>query len=279
MATSDARLRSPVHSPETILSKYCHPLPVSTTRNSPISTRLSPVICDDFQREAKNQIPVSPAVILRVSYGNVRDVTYVNPMAQMAKVTINWTGLPGGPGYTNLYFQDISGPTNVDQTLVDSAVSKTDAWIAAFRPALPTSIFTAVSATVEAVDENTGELQSFWTGTPAAAAAGSGGTSYSAPSGAVVSWYTSTVRNSRRIRGRTFIVPLATSAYDTDGSILNARITTWNAATATLIATGASAELGVWSRPSGPSASDGDWALVTSFRIPDAAAILTSRRS
>lgn len=206
-------------------------------------------------------------------------VTYIIHMAQMAKVTINWSGLPGGPGYTNLYFTDISGPSSVDQTLVDSAVSKTDAWLAAFRPSLPNSITTGVSATVEAVEETTGALVGFFTGTPAAAAVGSGGTAYSAPSGAVVSWYTSTVRNSRRIRGRTFIVPLSTTAYEADGSLVASKIATWNTATATLIATGASAELGVWSRPSSKGASDGDWALVTSFRIPDMASILTSRRS
>lgn len=197
----------------------------------------------------------------------------------MAKVTINWSGLPGGPGYTNLYFTDISGGSNIDQTVVDSAVSKTDAWLAVFRASIPNSITTGVSATVEAVDETSGALQAFWTGTPAAAAAGTGGTSFSAPSGAVISWYTSTVRNSRRIRGRTFMVPLSTGCYEADGSITAAKLTSWNTATATLIGTGASAELGVWSRPSGPGATDGDWALVTSFRIPDMAAILTSRRS
>lgn len=200
-------------------------------------------------------------------------------MAQMAKVTINWTGLPGGPGYTNLYFTDISGPSTVDQTLVDSAVSKTDAFLTAVRTRLPTSIITQVSSTVEAVDETTGALVGFWTGTPAASAAGGGGGTYSAPVGAVVSWYTSTVRNSRRIRGRTFLVPLATTAYEADGSLLGTYITSLNAAAATLIATGASAELGVWSRPSSKGASDGDWALVTSFRVPDMAAVLTSRRS
>lgn len=200
-------------------------------------------------------------------------------MSQMAKVTINWSGLPGGPGYTNLYFQDITGSSAIDQTVVDSAISKTDAWLSAFRGSIPNSITTGVSATVEAVEETTGALQGFWTGTPAAAAVGTGGTTYSAPTGAVVSWYTSTVRNGRRIRGRTFIVPLATGSYDADGNILNSKLTTWNTATTTLIATGASAELGVWSRPSSPGSSDGDWALVTSYRIPDMAAILTSRRS
>ena len=234
---------------------------------------------DLFQREAEIHIALSPGAIPCVSQEFAHIVTYIDPMAQMAKVTINWSGLPGGPGYTNLYFQDISGPTNVDQTLVDSAVSKTDAWLGVFRASLPNSITTGVSATVEAVDETTGALVGFWTGTPATAAVGTGGASYAAPTGAVVSWYTSTVRNGRRIRGRTFMVPLANSAFEADGSLVASKITAWNTATNTLIATGASAELGVWSRPSSPGGSDGDWALVTSFRIPDMAAILTSRRS
>jgi hypothetical protein len=197
----------------------------------------------------------------------------------MAKVTINWTGLPGGPGYTNLYFQDITGGSAIDQTVVDSAVSKTDAWLGVFRASLPNNITTQVSATVEAIEETTGALVGFWTGTPAAAAVGTGGTTYAAGAGAVVSWYTSTVKNGRRIRGRTFMVPLAGASYQDDGTIVNSKFTSWNTATTTLIATGASAELGVWSRPSSPGASDGDWALVTSFRIPDMVAMLTSRRS
>lgn len=200
-------------------------------------------------------------------------------MAQMAKVTINWSGFPGGPGYTNLYFRDFTGSGAIDQAIVDGAVSKVDAWLAVWRVSLPNSVLTGVDSTVEAIEETTGELQSFYTATPAAAAVGTGGTAYSSPSGAVVSWYTSTVRNGRRIRGRSFMVPLSTTAYEADGTITAAKITSWNTASATLIASGSVSDLGVWARPTTPGGTDGEWALVTSYRIPDMAAILTSRRN
>lgn len=200
-------------------------------------------------------------------------------MAQLAKVTINWSGMPGGPGFSNLYFKDISGGPSIDQTVVDNAVSKVDTWLDAFQPSLPTSIITGVSSTVEAIDEATGNLQAFYTATPAAAAGGGGGTTYAAPVGVVVSWFTNNVINSRRVRGRTFIVPLSTSAYEADGSLGTTKLVTWNAASAALIGTGAAAEFGIWHRPTTPGGSDGEFALVTAHRIPDMAAVLTSRRN
>jgi len=200
-------------------------------------------------------------------------------MAQMAKVTINWTGFPGAPGFTNLYFKDITGGAAIDQATVDSAVTKTDAWLSAWKASIPNSVTTGVDPNVEAIEETTGQLQGFWTGTPAAASVGTGGTAYSAPSGAVVSWFTSTVRNGRRILGRSFMVPLSTTAYETDGTLVASKIATWNTASAALIGVGDPAEFGIWSRPSASPGGDGEWALVTNHRIPDMAAILTSRRS
>jgi hypothetical protein len=200
-------------------------------------------------------------------------------MAQMAKVTINWTGFPGGPGFTNLFFRDFSGSGAIDQAIVDDAVSKTDTWLAAWKASLPNSVTTGVDPTVEAIEETTGELQSFYTGTPAAASVGTGGTSYSSPSGAVVSWYTSTVRNGRRMRGRSFMVPLSTTAYETDGTLTTSKLATWTTASTALIGVGTAADLGVWGRPTTQGGTDGQWALVTATKIPDMAAILTSRRN
>lgn len=200
-------------------------------------------------------------------------------MAHMAKVTIEWSGFPGGPGYSNLYFRDFIGDGTLDQAIVDGALAKTDTWLAAIRAGLPSSVMTRVDNTVEAIEDTTGALQGFWTGTTAAAAGGSGGTAYSAASGAVVTWYTSTVRNSRRVRGRTFIVPLGTLQYETDGTIIPTRLASYNAACEALIDQGTVADLGIWSRPTTPGGTDGDWSVVTAFRIPDMAAILTSRRN
>lgn len=199
-------------------------------------------------------------------------------MAQMAKVTINWTGFPGGPGYSNLYFRDFSGTGAVDQGIVDGAVAKVQDWLSFWRNRLPTSVKTGVDPTVEAIEETTGELQGFWTATVAAPAGGLGVASFSAPSGACVSWYTSTVRNGRRMRGRTFIVPLDTVSYENDGTLIESIITAAPAVNNAMIADSGAGDLGIWARPSAPGASDGQWALVTAARLNDRPAMLTSRR-
>lgn len=199
-------------------------------------------------------------------------------MATMAKVTINWTGFPGGPGYTNLYFRDFTGSGNIDQAVVDGAVTKTDAFLAAVRPLIPTTVTVGVAPTIEEIEETDGSLVGFWTGTPAAAAVGSGGTSYVGPAGACISWYTNVVRNSRRIRGRTFIVPASTGTFDTDGTITSTRMGNLNTAATGIIDPTGTGDLGVWSRPSAPGATDGVWAVAASYRVQDKAAVLTSRR-
>lgn len=199
-------------------------------------------------------------------------------MVQMAKITINWTGFPGGPGYSNLYFRDISGTAAVDQAVVDDAVGKVLAWIGYWRNRIPTAVKTGVDPTVEIVESSTGELQGFMTATVPAAAAGLGTASFSAPSGACVSWYTSTVRNGRRMRGRTFIVPLDTTSYEADGTLISSIVTATPAENAKMYATGGPAELGIWARPTTKGGSDGQWALVTAARLNDRPAMLTSRR-
>jgi hypothetical protein len=199
-------------------------------------------------------------------------------MTTMAKVTINWSGFPGGPGYTNLYFRDFTVGGNIDQGVVDGAVSKTDAFLTAVRPLIPSTITVGVNSTVEEIEDTTGALVSFYTGTPAAAAVGSGGTAYAGPAGAVISWYTNVVRNSRRIRGRTFIVPAGTGSFDTDGTITSTRLANLVTAATGITAAAGAGDLGVWARPTSPGATDGVWAVVASYRVPDRAAILTSRR-
>lgn len=196
----------------------------------------------------------------------------------MAKVTINWTGFPGGPGYSNLYFKDISGNGALTQELVNDAVHKVESWIAAWRPRLPTSVTTGISPTVEAVEDSTGELQGFWTAPTLAPVGGGGVASFSAPSGACVTWYTSTVRHGRRMRGRTFVVPLDTTSYESDGTLIASISTVVNAANAALLLPDGVANFGIWARPTVKGASDGQWALATAARMNDKPAMLTSRR-
>lgn len=198
-------------------------------------------------------------------------------MASLAKVTINWTGFTGAPGYTNLYFRN-STPGVINQTVVDNAISKTHTWIQAWDDALPNTVTLTVDPTVDEINDTNGSLVAFWTGTPGSANVGGSTLTYSAVSGACVNWYTSTVRNGRRIRGRTFMVPIGSNGMDTNGTLNNTSRTAWITATGVLTAASGDARLVVWGRPSAPAATDGVSAEVTSFTIPDKVAYLSSRR-
>lgn len=199
-------------------------------------------------------------------------------MVEIAKVTINWTGFSGAPGYTNLYFRDFES-TGLDQPVIDGAVGKVDSWISSVAGRVPTSVRLRVARQVEIIEAADGQLLRFMQATTdTTERVGTGTGAYSAASGLVVNWYTGGVVRGRRVRGRTFIVPLAGNALDTDGSIAAAALTAMTTATTTLISTTGAGDLGVWSRPSAPGATDGTWHLATSFTIPDKAAVLRSRR-
>lgn len=198
-------------------------------------------------------------------------------MAEILRVKINWTGFVGGPGYTNLYFRDFTeGAT--DQAMADGAVAKTKTFLTSVQNYLPTAVITGVDPTVDRLEETTGELQGFFTTSPGAAVAGGQAGVYSAASGACISWGTNGVRNGRRIRGRTFIVPLGGSQYGSDGTLSDTMVTALrNAATALRAETGAG-DLGIWARPTAPGAADGVWYFATTSNVKDKVAILRSRR-
>lgn len=198
-------------------------------------------------------------------------------MADLARVTILWTGFIGAPGFTNLYFRNAT-PGIIDQAVVDNAVAKVDSFIGSLINRLPPSVTVATDATVEVIDDTNGELQSFMQATVLAPRNGSGTGNYSAAAGAVMNWYTSTVRNGRRIRGRSFMVPLAGSALASDGTLDSTQLTGLRAMADGLRAASGASRLVVWGRPTSPGATDGVSAEVTSSTVPDKTAVLTSRR-
>lgn len=198
-------------------------------------------------------------------------------MANLARVTINWTGFIGAPGYTNIYFRN-STPGTISQAVVDNALSKTDTFLAAVRPTLAITTTTVVDETVEEINEADGNLQAFWTGTTAAAGAGGSTGAYSAAAGACIAWSTNGIRNARRIRGRSFLVPLGGNALAADGTIDAAELTTIRSAADALRAASGDARLVIWGRPTGPEATDGVSAEVVGSNVVDKTAVLRSRR-
>jgi len=191
------------------------------------------------------------------------------------KVTAVWTGWGGAPGYSNFYF--VGDATGADLTQITGAVRT---FFAAFTLCLPTPVSVKVSQVVQQIDPSTGALQLEKTA-PAdpAIVVGAGGANFASPVGACVIWRTTSTRNGHIVKGKTFLVPLSTAAYDTDGTILASRLTELRGAATALCgfaATGGST-FGVWSRPvagAGGAVSHSGVATVN-----DRTAVLKSRRA
>lgn len=199
-------------------------------------------------------------------------------MGNILKVVTKWTGLQGGTGYTNLYFEPVPESDTIGQAHVDAALAKVEAFFTAFKPYRPPAVATQVDSQVQELDENSGEIRAFWGGTTAAPAAGTSVSgSHSAVAGACINWSTANALNGRRVRGRTFMVPLGASGLDVNGTIDNTALTAMRTAATTLQNDGTNIRLVVWHRP-GVLGIDGGAYDVISASINDKTAILTSRR-
>lgn len=189
------------------------------------------------------------------------------------RVKAEWTGFNGAPGYSVFHFNasdDAAGSS------ADDAHKAVHDFFTAMVARLPSNVYVNVQRTVERIQEANGELIGFQDATTRAPVKGAAAGGFSSATGACIGWHTDGVRNGRRIRGRTFIVPLAGSTYDTDGTLASTALDTLNAAATAL--NDSFAGLVVYSRPSGPGATDGQFALVQGFRVADKTAILRSRR-
>lgn len=198
----------------------------------------------------------------------------------MLRVKLRWTGLPGGLGYSVFHFRDFTGgtPTPADG---DSAKARVNDYAFTIKGLIPPSVTLQVDSEAELIEDTNGKLVDVYGGSapPTNGGSGSGTQGYSAPAGAVISWSTAGIRNGRRIRGRTFVVPLAGDAYENNGTLAPSALMVLGLAADTLRNPSGTPDLGVYARPTAPGANDGEWSVVTGHRIPDMAAVLRSRRA
>lgn len=200
-------------------------------------------------------------------------------MTGMLRVKTKWTGFSGAPGYTNFYFRDFAAGNEPTLAQAQGAVTRTADFWANVTGRLPAVVSLQVQGDVEVIEETTGEMTTIHNVTAPAPKVGTNATStFSGPTGAVINWRTAGVRNGRRVRGRTFIVPIATSCYQSDGTLDPTHHTALGTAAATLTDAAGTPDLGVWARPSAAGASDGVWYAVQTATVPDLAAVLRSRR-
>lgn len=193
---------------------------------------------------------------------------------------IRWT-IPGaGTAYSVLHFDtnDDSPPTQAD---ADEVNTKLNAFILAIKPIIPNVVGLTVIPEFEELEENNGSMINVFTTTAIAGTFGSASSSagWAAAAGAVITWNTSGIRNGRRVRGRTFVVPVSNTAWDVDGTLTSAAMTNLNDGAFALRTAGSQVQLAVYARPTSKTATDGVLHRATSHRVPDMSAILRSRRS
>lgn len=207
---------------------------------------------------------------------------YRDLMTQLLRVKARWSGFTGAPGYTVLHFRDFAteggGGSDFDAAAATGAVDRTRSFFGGLAALLPDSVTVTPEQEVDVIEDTTGELVTSLASTSGGSVEGSASGGYSAASGAVVNWRTGGIRNGRRIRGRTFIVPVASSCYNDSGVLIPTVQQTIQTAASQLAASAGTPDLFVYARPSGPGASDGTSSAVTSATVPSMGAILRSRR-
>lgn len=203
-------------------------------------------------------------------------------MTSILRVKARWSGFSGAPGYTVMHFRDFatgdgSGTEpSADQAL--DAAARVNTFFADIAGLLPATVSVVIEPEVEMLEDTDGKLVTAFSAGNLPVVNGLGGEFYSGPTGAVVNWRTGAVRNGRRVRGRTFLVPLHTGAFNETGQLGPNSTATLQAAANTLAASTGTPDLGVYARPSLPGATDGLWSAVTSATVPRLAAVLRSRR-
>lgn len=188
------------------------------------------------------------------------------------RITTVWTGFQGAPGYSNFFF---TGDGSGGQA--EESRNRVLAFWNAMNDLLPADVSILTEGEAAVIDEQTGQIDGYeMVVQDPGAGSGQDQLGYSAASGAVVTWTTAGVVNGRRVRGRTFLVPLGGGAYQNDGSLTGSAVSMLNDAAGEMVGDGFDSGFGIWSRP-GTSGAGSFWE-VTGFRVPDMSAVLRSRR-
>lgn len=198
-----------------------------------------------------------------------------------AIIRTEWSGTSGGPGLTQMAVTGAAGGIwNPDGT--QSAVNAVRTFWQSVSAYLPDELRLQVMPTIDVYDTGTAVLTNSYTAaTPPQVVAGSSAGTYAAGAGFKITWGTGQIRNGRRVRGTTFIVPAASNVYSANGTIASGVLTAMNTAAATLLSqlSAGGTSLAVWSRPvETPTARAGVMTSVVAGSCSTKTAILRGRR-
>lgn len=195
-------------------------------------------------------------------------------MATVDVIKAIWTTTFGGLGLSQWAFEDLG-------TVPDGAFTALDGFLGTVGGLMPAGQTVQLQQHCDTFDAGTGQLigtKSAATGFTSKAGPGVNG-SWAAGVGATATWETGDIRNGRRLRGRTFLVPLWTGAFGVGqlGSTAQANL---QAAATIMVNACASAghPLQVWSRPTAKHPVGG-LSTVISATVKSQTATLRGRRT
>lgn len=187
-------------------------------------------------------------------------------MPNIARIRVTLSGLQGLPGVSTFYALD---PV--------TAVPALRTFWAAVALKMPIAIRIQVEATGDLIDESTGKAVGSWSTTGVAVVSGGVSGAYAAPVGYAINWLTGVFIEGRKVRGRSFLVPIIGSSFESDGTPVFAHADGMRAAGDTMIGT-VPANFLVYHRETAEGAADGTGVAMTSSVVNDKAAVLRSRR-
>lgn len=145
---------------------------------------------------------------------------------------------------------------------------------------LPGGVSIRVPGSGDTIDDTTGALTGVWSATGSGTTSSSGAGNAGGGVGACISWTTGGIvtgasGRAHKLRGRTFLVPLAAQYLGNDGHWTTNAMAQLTACASGLQAAG---PLAVWHRPTTKGGSNGTSYGVISNRVTSKVAFLSSRR-
>lgn len=172
-----------------------------------------------------------------------------------------------GPSVTTFYGDD----QNVQDLVVGAA-----GFFAELTGEIPAGTTVTIPSGGDLIDEATGQLTGVWGTSGSTQHTGTAQGGFAAGVGARVVWETGAIRNGRRVRGSTFVVPIWSSAYDNGGTLQSTTIASLEDAIGAMLAQ-VPTQMRIWSRPT--NGSGGAALAVVGGSAPDKVSWLRSRRT
>lgn len=202
-------------------------------------------------------------------------------MPTVCEVDAIISGDVGGRGISRFRFVNAAGsvPSASDCNTAGAAVRQLYFAMASY---IPSDITVAVQGLVNCYDEVSGLVVGpvSMTTVPGAVA-GSGAGNYAAGMGMRINWKTNVISGRRLIKGATFMIPLASSAFQANGAPATAASNSLQAAATAYIAAlnGVTVQAVVWHRPPKGTHAGGATGPLQAATISGMASGLRSRRS